>query len=108
VNWFRRDASGKFLWPGYGENLRVMEWILKRCAEQTGADESAIGYLPRVADLNLEGTGVSAATMQELLAVTPGAWRKETAEMREYLKDFGARAPAEMATELNEIDKRLG
>ena len=108
VNWFRRDAAGKFLWPGYGDNLRVMEWVLKRCAGQVGADESAIGYLPKPADLNLKGVDVSEATMKELLAVTPEAWRKETAEMREYLKEFGARAPAEMSAELDGIEKRLG
>jgi phosphoenolpyruvate carboxykinase (GTP) len=107
VNWFRRDASGKFLWPGFGDNLRVMEWILKRCAGQVGAQDSPIGYLPKPADLNLTGADVSEATMQELLAVTPAAWRKETAEMREYLKEFGARAPAEMSAELSEIEKRL-
>ena len=108
VNWFRRDSAGKFLWPGFGDNLRVMEWILKRCAGQVGAQDSAIGYLPKPADLNLTGADVSEATMQELLAVTPDAWRKEAAEMREYLKEFGARAPAEMSAELGEIEKRLG
>jgi len=108
VNWFRRDAAGKFLWPGYGDNLRVMEWIIKRCTGAVGADESPIGFLPRPADLNLKGVDVSEKTMQELLAVQPDAWRKETAEMREYLKEFGARAPAEMATELDAIEKRLG
>ena len=108
VNWFRRDASGKFLWPGFGDNLRVMEWIIKRCTGQIGAHESAIGYLPNPADLNLKGLDVSASTLQELLAVTPEAWRKEVAEMREYLKEFGARAPAEMSAELDGIEKRLG
>jgi phosphoenolpyruvate carboxykinase (GTP) len=108
VNWFRRDASGKFLWPGYGDNLRVMEWILKRCAGEVGADESAIGYLPRPGDLNLRGADVNEATMRELLAVQPDAWRRETAQMREYLKEFGSRAPAEMSAELEAIEKRLG
>ena len=108
VNWFRRDAAGRFLWPGYGDNLRVMEWILKRCAGRVGADESAIGYLPRPGDLNLQGVDVSDATMKELLAVQPDAWKREVAEMREYLKEFGARAPAEMAAELDGIEKRLG
>jgi phosphoenolpyruvate carboxykinase (GTP) len=108
VNWFRRDAAGKFLWPGYGDNLRIMEWALKRCAGQVGAHDSPIGYLPKPADLNLEGVDVSEATMKELLSVAPVAWRKETAEMREYLKEFGARAPAEMLVELDEIDRRLG
>jgi phosphoenolpyruvate carboxykinase (GTP) len=108
VNWFRRDAQGKFLWPGYGDNLRVMEWIINRCTGAVGADESAIGYLPRPGDLNLEGVDVSDATVRELLAVQPSAWRKEVADMREYLKEFGARSPAEMSAELDEIEKRLG
>jgi phosphoenolpyruvate carboxykinase (GTP) len=108
VNWNRRDAGGKFMWPGFGDNLRVMEWILKRCAGQIGADDSPIGYLPKPTDLNLNGANVSEATMRELLAVTPDAWRKEAAEMRDYLKEFGTHAPAEMSAELAEIEKRLG
>jgi phosphoenolpyruvate carboxykinase (GTP) len=107
VNWFRRDAGGKFLWPGYGDNLRVMEWIIKRCTGAVGAQESAIGYLPRPTDLNLEGVNVDASTVQELLAVQPAHWRKEAADMREYLKEFGDRSPAEMAAEIDEIEKRL-
>jgi len=108
VNWFRRDAAGKFLWPGFGDNLRVMEWIIKRCSDAVGANESAIGYLPRPGDLNLKGVDVNEDTLRELLAVQPGAWRKEAAEMRKYLEEFGARAPAEMSAELDEIEKRLG
>jgi phosphoenolpyruvate carboxykinase (GTP) len=108
VNWFRRDATGKFLWPGYGDNLRVMEWIIKRCSGAVGASESAIGYLPRPGDLNLKGVDVNEDTMRELLAVLPAAWRKEAAEMRDYLREFGARAPTEMSAELDEIEKRLG
>jgi phosphoenolpyruvate carboxykinase (GTP) len=108
VNWFRRDAKGSFLWPGFGDNLRVMEWIIKRCTGKVGARDSAIGYLPNPGDLNLEGVAVNESTMTELLAVVPDAWRKETAEMREYLKEFGARAPAEMLAELDAIEKRLG
>ena len=107
VNWFRRDAAGKFLWPGYGDNLRVMEWIIKRCTGAVGANESPIGYLPRPADLNLNGIDVSEQTLQELLAVQPEAWRKEVADMRAYLKEFGSRAPAEMLTELDAIETRL-
>ena len=108
VNWFRRDAAGKFLWPGYGDNLRVMEWIIKRCTGTVGAQESAIGYLPHAADLNLEGVDVSESTMQELLAVQAPAWRQETTQMRAYLEEFGARAPEEMAAEIAAIEKRLG
>jgi len=108
VNWFRRDSGGRFMWPGFGDNLRVMEWILKRCAGQIGAVDSPIGYLPEPADLNLKGANVSEDTMRELLSVTPDAWRKEAAEMREYLKEFGTHAPPEMSAELAEIEKRLG
>jgi phosphoenolpyruvate carboxykinase (GTP) len=108
VNWFRRDAQGKFLWPGFGDNLRVMEWIIRRCTGKVGARESAIGFLPNPGDLNLQGADVSEATMQELLTVAPDAWRKEVQEMREYLKEFGDRAPPEMTAELDGIEKRLG
>jgi phosphoenolpyruvate carboxykinase (GTP) len=108
VNWFRRDAAGKFLWPGFGDNLRVIEWIIKRCTGRIGAQESPIGYLPHASDLNLAGTNVDGATLRELLTVQPDAWRRETAEMRAYLKEFGSRTPAEMLAELDEIEKRLG
>ena len=108
VNWFRRDGQGKFLWPGFGDNLRVMEWIIKRCTGTVGADDSPIGYLPRPADLNLTGVDIDESTVRELLAVQPGAWRKEAFDMREYLKEFGAHAPAEMSAQLDEIEKRLG
>jgi phosphoenolpyruvate carboxykinase (GTP) len=107
VNWFRRDAAGKFLWPGYGDNLRVMEWIIKRCARQVGADESPIGYLPRTSDLNLEGADVTDATMKDLLTVTPEAWRRENAEMREYLKEFGSRVPSQIWSELAKLEGLL-
>ena len=69
---------------------------------------SPIGHLPKPADLNLNGANVSEGTMRELLAVAPDAWRKEVAEMREYLKEFGTHAPAEMSAELSEVEKRLG
>ena len=85
-----------------------MEWIIKRCSGAVGANESAIGHLPRPGDLNLKGVDVNEDTMRDLLAVLPAAWRKEAAEMRDYLKEFGARAPTEMSAELDEIEKRLG
>jgi phosphoenolpyruvate carboxykinase (GTP) len=107
VNWFRRDASGKFLWPGFGDNLRVMEWIIKRCTGQVGAQDSPIGYLPNPADLNLRGANVSNSTMKELLAVQPDAWRREAEEMRAYLKEFRDRTPPEMVAELAAIEKQL-
>ncbi len=107
VNWFRRDAAGKFLWPGYGDNLRVIEWMLNRCAGTVGADDQTIGYLPRPADLNLQGVDVPQETMKELLAVRGDAWRTETAQIREYLAGFGTRVPKEMFDELEAIEARL-
>jgi phosphoenolpyruvate carboxykinase (GTP) len=107
VNWFRRDAEGNFLWPGFGDNLRVMEWILKRCAGDVGVRESAIGFLPKASDLNLRGANVSAEAMDELLAVRPEAWHQELADMRSYLNEFGARAPADLFAELSAIERGL-
>src|SRR6266850_196069 len=94
VNWFRRDAHGKFLWPGYGENLRVLAWMLDRCAGKAGASESAVGWLPRPADLDTRGLNVGADALAALLTVDAGLWRKEVAELREYLGRFGSRLPA--------------
>jgi phosphoenolpyruvate carboxykinase (GTP) len=107
VNWFRRDAQNKFLWPGYGENLRVLEWMLDRCAGKAGAVESPIGNLPRAEDLNTQGLNVSADAMRALLTVDPAMWRKEVTDFRAYLGKYGDRIPAEMVQELDETEKRL-
>ncbi len=108
VNWFRRDAAGKFLWPGYGENLRVIAWMLERCAGKASAHETPIGYLPSAADLNLQGLDVSAAAMSELLAVDKVQWRAEAREIRSYVNEFGARVPAGLHTEIDALEQRLG
>jgi phosphoenolpyruvate carboxykinase (GTP) len=108
VNWFRRDAQNKFLWPGYGENLRVLQWMLDRCAGKAGATQTAIGRLPRVEDLNTKGLNVSAESMRALLSVDPVAWKKEAADMRAYLERFGKRLPAQMVAELEAVASRLG
>ena len=108
VNWFRRDAAGKFLWPGYGENLRVIAWMLERCAGKASAHETPIGYLPGVADLNLQGLDVSAAAMAELLAVDKVQWRAEAREIRAYVNEFGERVPAGLHTEIDALEQRLG
>src|SRR5712671_6792867 len=89
VNWFRRDADGKFLWPGYGENLRVLEWVLNRCAGHVGATETPIGRLPRAEDLNTKGLNVSADGLKALLSVDPSLWKKEVSEIRTYLEQYG-------------------
>ena len=107
VNWFRRDAQGKFLWPGYGENLRVLEWILDRCSGRAQANDTAIGNLPRPQDLNLKGLDVSAADLQALLSVDPAMWRKEMADIRAYLQSYGKRLPAELVKQLDAAEARL-
>lgn len=107
VNWFRRDAAGKFMWPGFGDNLRVLEWMLKRAAGRADATDSPIGALPRPADLNLKGLNIDPQTLQALLTIDRDAWRREVADMREYLNEFGARVPAEMRAELDRIERRL-
>jgi len=94
VNWFRRDATGRFLWPGFGDNLRVLRWIIDRCEQRVGAVETAIGYLPRPEDIDVTGLDVSADTLQQLLAVDSEKWRNELEQIGEYLEGFGDRLPA--------------
>ena len=107
VNWFRQDASGKFLWPGFGENLRVLSWILDRCAGRVGAMETPIGHLPRASDLNTTGLAIDRAALDELTAVPRDAWRQEVADLRTYLHGFGSRLPALLVTELDALERRL-
>jgi phosphoenolpyruvate carboxykinase (GTP) len=108
VNWFRRDAAGKFLWPGFGENLRVLAWMLDRCAGRAGAMESAIGWLPGAGDLDTRGLDISPEALEALLAVDANLWRKEIADIREYLTRYGERLPAAMLAELKNTEQRLG
>jgi phosphoenolpyruvate carboxykinase (GTP) len=107
VNWFRRDADGKFLWPGYGENLRVLDWVLKRCAGTVGANETAIGNLPHVADLNTKGLNLGADALKQLLSADPALWKKEMVEVGKYLEQYGKRLPAEMLAQLKATEARL-
>jgi phosphoenolpyruvate carboxykinase (GTP) len=103
VNWFRRDASGKFLWPGYGDNLRVLRWIIDRCAGRVDAVETPIGFLPKPSDIDLKGLDVSKSTLEQLLAVDTEQWRKEMASIGEYFGEFGDRLPAELKAEHQKV-----
>ena len=107
VNWFRTDDEGHFLWPGFGDNLRVLEWIMKRCYDETDAVETPIGYVPRVDDINLEGTDVSQETLAGLLTVDRDLWREETAGIREFYGKFGDKLPAELAHQLETLEANL-
>jgi len=99
VNWFRRDAEGRFMWPGFGENLRVLKWIIDRCEGQVDAVDTAIGYLPKPGDIDVAGIDVSADTLAQLLAVDTAQWRAELEQIDEYLKTFGDRVPEKLREE---------
>ncbi len=107
VNWFRRDEQGKFLWPGYGDNLRVLAWMLDRVAGTAGATDTAIGALPRPQDLNVKGLDIAPEALDELLKVDHAQWRKEVGEFRKYLGQFGARLPQVLSQNLDTVEKAL-
>ena len=100
VNWFRRDAKGRFLWPGFGENLRVLRWILGRCAGTAGAAEKGIGYLPRPSDLDTAGLKLEDGDLAALLEVEPQAWVRELADISRYLDDYEPQVPQALRDEL--------
>lgn len=103
VNWFRKDAAGKFIWPGFGENMRVLDWIIARCTGEAGASRSPVGLLPRAGDLNLEGIDVTAESMQTLLEVDVPAWQAEMASIGEYLESYGSRTPQALLQECQRV-----
>ncbi len=93
VNWFRQDDAGKFLWPGFGENLRVLRWMIDRCEDRVGARETAVGFLPEPADIDTNDLDVSEETMQSLLSVDIGQWQQEMTSIGEYFETYGERLP---------------
>lgn len=107
VNWFRTDSEGHFIWPGFGDNMRVLDWILKRCEETVDADETAIGYVPKPEDINLEGCGVDKETLKGLLNVDTETWKKEAEGIKEFYKKFGDKLPKELNEELEALESRL-
>jgi phosphoenolpyruvate carboxykinase (GTP) len=100
VNWFRQDNAGKFLWPGFGENLRVLRWIIDRCEGKAGARETIIGHLPNPTDLDTKGLEIAPSALEELLTVNPQLWQEEFAGIDEYLAQFGERVPPALKAEL--------
>jgi phosphoenolpyruvate carboxykinase (GTP) len=107
VNWFRQDDDGKFLWPGFGENLRVLRWILERCEDRAEAIETPIGFLPRPTDIDTNGLDIDPDTMQSLLNVDVGRWKEEMDSVGEYLESYGDRLPAVLRQEYQEIVEDL-
>ena len=107
VNWFRQNDAGKFLWPGFGENLRVLRWIIDRCKGKAKARDTAIGHLPNSADLDLEGLDIAAGALDELLAVSPALWAEEFNGIEKYFREFGDRVPQALKAELKNSQERV-
>ncbi|MEX2150280.1 MAG: phosphoenolpyruvate carboxykinase (GTP) [Steroidobacteraceae bacterium] len=107
VNWFRRDTAGRFLWPGFGDNLRVLAWIIARANCGAQAAETPIGAVPRPDALDLAGLDIAAATIAELLSVDAAAWRAEAAEIARYFDSYGSRLPGRLKQEVEELNARL-
>ncbi len=107
VNWFRKDADGKFIWPGYGENSRVLAWIVGRLEGTASGEETPIGVVPNAEDLPLDGCGASTSRVSEALAIDKALWRAECASTREHFATFGDSLPQSLAEELVALETRL-
>lgn len=109
VNWFRKDDDGNFLWPGFGDNMRVLEWIIKRCEGKVDAEETAIGFVPKAEDINLEGIEdeVSEYQLKEILSVDNSLWEDEAKGIEEFYAKFGDRLPKALSDELNTLKANL-
>ena len=107
VNWFRKDADGKFLWPGYGENSRVLEWIFHRITDKADAVETPIGAVPTVDAIDTSGLDVTREDMEELLRVDIEGWRAEVPLIKEYYAQFGDRLPQALYDQADTLEQRL-
>ncbi len=108
VNWFRKDADGKFIWPGYGENSRVLAWIVGRLEGSANGEDTPIGVVPTPADLELTGLDISADDVAAALVVDPEQWKQECASTRGHFESFGSHLPAALVEELEALESRLG
>ncbi len=108
VNWFRKNDDGKWLWPGYGDNSRVLKWIFDRTDGNAKAVETPIGYMPTPDAIDLSGLSVSKSDMEELLKVNASDWKKEVESIKDHYKKFGSKLPQALADELAALEKRLG
>jgi phosphoenolpyruvate carboxykinase (GTP) len=108
VNWFRTDDEGHFIWPGFGDNMRVLSWILDRCEGKVGATMSPIGYLPLPEDICTEGLeGIDTETIRDLLSVDVDSWLEDVQNIREFYAQIGDSVPATMHAELDALEARL-
>ncbi len=107
VNWFRLDDEGHFMWPGFGDNMRVLNWIIDRCDGKVDANETAIGFVPNKEDLQLEGLDIDDATLTELLSIDKEVWKEEVKDQREFFAQFGDKLPKEIKDEVDNLEKKL-
>ena len=103
VNWFRTDDEGNFIWPGFGDNMRVLNWIVDRCNGTADAVETAIGFVPKAEDIDLTDLDFDIETLKSILAVDKDVWAKEAAEIEEHYKKFGDKLPAELRNQLETL-----
>jgi phosphoenolpyruvate carboxykinase (GTP) len=108
VNWFRKDDQGKFIWPGFGENVRVLEWVFRRCDGEGETVETPIGLVPAEGEINTEGLDLGDEEMRELLTVDPEAVKEQMPQLREHLARFGDRLPTEVRSQFEALESRLG
>jgi phosphoenolpyruvate carboxykinase (GTP) len=108
VNWFRQGADGTYLWPGYGENSRVLEWVFERVSGRADAVETPVGWVPAPGEIDIEGVDVSKEDLEELLRVDSDEWRAEVPLIRQHYAVFGDRLPDELTTAVDSLEKRLG
>jgi phosphoenolpyruvate carboxykinase (GTP) len=108
VNWFRKSAEGKFLWPGFSDNSRVLKWMCERVDNKRGAQETPIGLMPKDGDLDLTGLDIPAPNMKALMDVDLPAWRSEIPDIEKHFALFGNRLPGRLKKQLEEFRKRLG
>ena len=107
VNWFRRDEDGRFLWPGFGENSRVLKWIFDRIDGKASAEKTAIGYLPNAGDLDTNGLDINNSDLEKLLSVDATGWKEAIPQIRDHFTQFGPKLPSALVDKLNELDKSL-
>ena len=107
VNWFRRWEDGRFMWPGFGENMRVLKWVVERCEGNARAAENALGMTPRYEDLDWRGLDMSPATFEALTAVNRASWQKELKDHRAHFSKYQARLPKELNAVLSKLERRI-
>jgi phosphoenolpyruvate carboxykinase (GTP) len=108
VNWFRKDDDGNFIWPGFGENIRVLEWVFRRCGDEGETVETPIGLVPADGEIDIDGANVDGEQMKTLMTVDPAAVKEQLPQVEEHLARFGDDLPDEIGSQLEALKKRLG